>query len=147
MKDTMIGVDLAKAVFQLHGASMTGQLKYRMKLARSQFRQFMAVQPPSVVVMEACGSAHFWAREMVKLGHEVKLIAPQYVRPFVKRQKNDTADAEAIVIAAQRGLAQAIGGMLKRGNRDRLCLPRPIHHRTSTISTPVGSVSRSICTA
>lgn len=102
IKDAMIGVDLAKAVFQLHGASMTGQLKYRMKLVRSQFRQFMADQPPSVVMMEVCGSAHFWAREMVKLGREVKLIAPQYVRPFIKRQQNDTADAEAIVIAAQR---------------------------------------------
>src|SRR3546814_16819953 len=62
----------------------------------------MAEQPPAVVVMEACGSAHYWAREMIRLGHEVKLIAPQYVRPFVKRQKNDAADAEAIVIAAQR---------------------------------------------
>ena len=60
----------------------------------------MADQPPSVVMMEVCGSAHFWAREMVKLGREVKLIAPQYVRPFIKRQQNDTADAEAIVIAA-----------------------------------------------
>lgn len=102
MKDTMIGVDLAKAVFQLHGASMTGQLKYRKKLTRTQFERFMAAQVPSVVVMEACGSAHYWAREMVKLGHDVKLIAPQYVRPFVKRQKNDSTDAEAIVIAAQR---------------------------------------------
>src|SRR3546814_2262187 len=62
----------------------------------------MAEQPPAVVVMEACGSAHYLAREMIRLGHEVKLIAPQYVRPFVKRQKNDAADAEAIVIAAQR---------------------------------------------
>ena len=63
MNDTMIGVDLAKSVFQLHGASMTGQLKYRKKLTRSQFRKFMADQPPSVVVMEACGSAHYWTRE------------------------------------------------------------------------------------
>ncbi len=102
MHDTMIGVDLAKNVFQLHGASMTGQLKFRKKLARPQFRQFMSDQPPAMVVMEACGSASYWAREMIKLGHEVRLIAPQYVRPFVKRQKNDTADAEAIVIAAQR---------------------------------------------
>jgi len=102
MEDTMIGVDLAKAVFQLHGASMTGHLKYRKKLTRLQFRKFMADQPPSLVVMEACGSAHYWAREMVRLGHDVKLIAPQYVRPFVKRQKNDATDAEAIVIAAQR---------------------------------------------
>jgi transposase len=102
MKDTMIGVDLAKNVFQLHGASMTGQLMFRKKLTRSQFLKFMEQQPPVVVVMEACGSASYWAREMAKRGHEVKLIAPQYVRPFVKRQKNDTADAEAIVVAAQR---------------------------------------------
>ena len=102
MKDTMIGVDLAKSVFQLHGASMTGQLKFRKKLTRFQFRQFMAEHAPAVVVMEACGSASYWAREISRLGHSVKLIAPQYVRPFVKRQKNDMADAEAIVIAAQR---------------------------------------------
>lgn len=101
-KDTMIGVDLAKNVFVLHGASMTGQVNYRKKLTRSQFRIFMADQPPAVVVMEACSSAHYWSREMIKLGHEVNLIAPQYVKPFVKRQKNDAADAEAIVIAAQR---------------------------------------------
>ena len=101
-KDTMIGVDLAKSVFQLHAASMTGEPRFRRKLSRQSFPKFMAVQAPAVVVMEACGSAHFWAREMIKLGHEVKLIAPQYVRPFVKRQKNDASDAEAIVIAAQR---------------------------------------------
>lgn len=101
-KDTMIGVDLAKAVFQLHAASMTGKLLFCKKLSRQNFLKFMAEQPPAVVVMEACGSAHYWAREMVGLGHEVKLIAPQYVKPFVKRQKNDAADAEAIVIAAQR---------------------------------------------
>lgn len=98
----MIGVDLAKAVFQLHAASMTGDLRYRKKLSRLSFLKFMAEQPPAVVVMEACGSAHYWAREMARLGHDVKLIAPQYVKPFVKRQKNDAADAEAIVIAAQR---------------------------------------------
>ena len=84
MKDTMIGVDLAKAVFQIHGASMTGQVRFRRKLSRQQFRNFMAEQPPALVIMEACGSAHYWAREMASLGHEVKLIAPQYVRPFVK---------------------------------------------------------------
>lgn len=102
MKDMMIGVDLAKNVFQLHAASMTGHLKFRKKLTRAQFPKFMGRQLPSVVVMEACASASYWARELAKLGHEVKLIAPQYVRPFVKRQKNDAADAEAIVIAAQR---------------------------------------------
>ncbi len=81
---------------------MAGQLKFRKKVTRVQFLHFMANHEPAVVVMEACGSASYWAREMVKLGHEVRLIAPQYVRPFVKRQKNDAADAEAIIVAAQR---------------------------------------------
>jgi transposase len=100
--DRIIGVDLAKNVFQLHIASMTGQVQVRQKLSRQQFRKLMTEHPPTLVVMEACAGAHYWAREMVKVGHQVKLIAPQYVRPFVKRQKNDAADAEAIVIAAQR---------------------------------------------
>lgn len=102
MKDTMIGVDLAKRVFQVHGASMRGDLKFRRRLTREQFRAFMAQQAPAVVVFEACSSAHYWAREMSAIGHDVRLIAPQYVKPFVKRQKNDAADAEAIVVAAQR---------------------------------------------
>jgi transposase len=102
MNDTVIGVDLAKTVFQLHAASMTGQVKFKMKLSRRRFLDFMAGLEPAVVVFEACGSASYWAREMVRLGHEAKLIAPQYVKPFVKRQKNDAADAEAIVVAAQR---------------------------------------------
>jgi transposase len=102
MKDTIIGVDLAKRVFQLHGATMTGHVTFRKKLTRDQFRRFMAEHPSCLVVFEACGSASYWAREMAKLGHDAKLIAPQYVRPFVKRQKNDAADAEAIVIAARQ---------------------------------------------
>lgn len=102
MKDTMIGVDLAKNIFQVHGATVEGHVKFRNKLSRAQFFRFMSKQPPALVVMEACGSAHFWARELIKAGHDVKLIAPQYVRPFVKRQKNDAADAEAIVVAARQ---------------------------------------------
>ena len=81
---------------------MVGELKFRKKLTRPQFEKFMTEHDPAVVVMEACGGAHYWARVMSELGHEVKLITPQYVHPFVKRQKNDAADAEAIVIAAQR---------------------------------------------
>ncbi|MFS8051169.1 IS110 family transposase, partial [Rhizobium sp. BR 314] len=79
MKDIMIGVDLAKNVFVLHGASMAGEVQFRKKLPRGQFLRFMGNQPPALVAMEACGSAHHWARELMKLGHEVKLIAPQYV--------------------------------------------------------------------
>ena len=137
MTDTMIGIDLAKNVFQVHGASLTGHIRFRRKLSRLQFRRFMADQPAAVVVMEACGSAHYWAREMAKYGHEVKLIAPQYVRPFVKRQKNDTAAAEAIVIAEQRpemrfvapkAEAQQARALLFRG-RERL-----VHQRTELVN-------------
>ena len=102
MNDMMIGVDLAKNVFQVHGALRTGEVQFRKKLTRKQFPAFMAQQEPCLVIFEACGGAHYWAHKMTEMGHEVKLIAPQYVRPFVKRQKNDAADAEAIVIAARQ---------------------------------------------
>lgn len=103
MKDaTIIGVDLAKNVFQVHGATADGSVAFRKKLSRPQFHKFMSALPSCLVVMEACGGAHFWAREMMRLGHEAKLIAPRYVKPFVKRHKNDANDAEAIVEAAQR---------------------------------------------
>ena len=98
----IIGVDLAKNVFQLHGAAADGSVVYRKKLSRPQFDRFMAKQPPCLVAMEACAGAHHWAREMSRHGHQVRLIAPVYVKPFIKRQKNDAADAEAIVEAALR---------------------------------------------
>ena len=132
MNDMMIGVDLAKSVFQIHGASMAGHVNYRKKVTRVQFRKFMSEQTGCLVVFEACGSANYWAREMAVLGHEVKLIAPQYVRPFVKRQKNDMADAEAIVIAARqpemrfvspKTEEQQVRAMLFRG-RERLVRQR-----------------------
>jgi transposase len=72
MKDAMIGVDLAKSVFQLHGASMTGEVRFRKKLSRPQFMKFMAEHPAAVVVMEAYGGASYWARELVRAGHDVK---------------------------------------------------------------------------
>ena len=137
MKDTIIGVDLAKRVFQLHGATTTGHVMFRKKLTREQFLRFMAEHPPCVVVFEACGSASYWAREMTKLGHDAKLIAPQYVKPFVKRQKNDAADAEAIVIAARQPEMRFVSpktedqqakGVLFRG-RERL-----VHQRTELVN-------------
>lgn len=99
---TIIGVDLAKNVFQLHGAAADGSVVFRKKLSCPQFRKFLTAQPACIVAMEVCGSAHYWAREMARLGHEPRLIAPRYVKPFIKRQKNDAADAEAIAEAAQR---------------------------------------------
>ena len=99
---TIIGVDLAKNVFQLHGAAADGSVVFRKKLTRVQFHKFMSGHPACLVAMEACGSSHYWAREVAQMGHDPRLIAPRYVKPFVKRHKNDTADADAIVEAALR---------------------------------------------
>ncbi len=91
-----IGVDLAKNVFQVHGAAADGSVLFRKKLSRPQFARFMAQQPPCLVAMEACASAHHRVWEMVRYGHEVRPIAPHYVSRSSKRQKNDAADAEAM---------------------------------------------------
>ena len=99
---TIIGIDLAKNVFQLHGAAADGSVIFRKKLTRQQFQRFMAAQRPCRVAMEACPGSHYWAREMAKLGHTVKVISPQYVTPYVKRGKTDAGDAAAICEAVTR---------------------------------------------
>ncbi|MTH60889.1 IS110 family transposase [Paracoccus litorisediminis] len=105
---TMIGVDLAKRVFQIHGARADGSVAYQKKLSRSQLLEFLAQQPKCCVAMEACATAHGWGREIQKMGHQVKLIPPIYVKPFVKRQKNDANDAHAIVEAASRPTMRSV---------------------------------------
>jgi transposase len=99
---SVVGIDLAKEVFQVHGNDASGKCLVRRKLRRSEVLNFCANLAPCKVAMEACGSANYWAREITKLGHEVVLIAPQFVKPFVKTNKNDAADAEAIAEAATR---------------------------------------------
>lgn len=102
MKVTTFGLDLAKQVFQLHWVEAeTGEVK-RRRLKRDQVANFFAQRSASVVAMEACGSAHYWARTLIGLGHEVRLIAPKFVRPFVRSNKTDAADAQAIWEAVQR---------------------------------------------
>jgi transposase len=98
----MIGLDIAKQVFHVHGADETGATVFSRRVTRQKLLEFFASQRRCVVAMEACGGAHHWGRELIRLGHEVRLIAPAYVKPFVKRQKNDAADAAAICEAAQR---------------------------------------------
>jgi len=99
---SMFAIDIAKSVLQVAGADASGRLVFNKALRRGQVLAFFARQAPAVIGMEACGSAHYWARELKALGHEVRLIPAQYVKPFVKRNKNDARDAEAILEAMQR---------------------------------------------
>ena len=97
-----IGLDIAKHVFHVHGADERGQAMFSKRIGRGKLLDFFAAQPSCKVALEACGGAHHPARQLTQLGHEVRLIPPAYVKPFVKRQKNDAIDAEAICEAAQR---------------------------------------------
>ena len=102
MKIATVGLDLAKTLFQVHGVDSQGHIVVRRQLRRADVLAFFAKLEPCVVGMEACGSSHYWGRELTKLGHTVCLIAPQFVRPYVKSNKTDAADAEAICEAVNR---------------------------------------------
>ena len=102
MQITTIGLDIAKHWFQVHGVGTSGQVVVRRKLRRSEVLAFFQSLLPCLIGMEACATAHHWARELVALGHTVKLMPPAYVKAYVKRNKNDAADAEAICEAVGR---------------------------------------------
>src|SRR5262245_61895905 len=99
---TTIGLDIAKSIFQVHGVDGTGNVVLRRRLTRARVVPFFEKLAPCLVGIEACATSHHWARELQKLGHNVRLMPPSYVKPYVKRQKNDTADAEAICEAVTR---------------------------------------------
>ena len=90
---SIIGLDIAKNVFQAHGADASGRQVFSRRITRRNVLTFFANQPRCLVALEACGGAHYWGRELTQLGHQVRPIPPAYVKPFVKRQKNDAADA------------------------------------------------------
>ena len=102
MKITSVGIDLAKNVFQLHAVDERGKIVLRRQLRRDQMAAFFANLPPCLIGMEACGSAHYWARTLQSFGHTARLMSPQFVKPYVKSNKNDVADAEAICEAVAR---------------------------------------------
>ena len=140
----IIGIDLAKHGFQLHGARPDGSVAFRKKLTRGKVLGFLASQPRCRVAMKACGSAHYWGREIGELGHEVKIMPPRYVKAYVKRQKNDASDAEAIREAASRPTMRFVAvkteeqqarGMLYR-TRDL-----PVHQRTQAINALRGHLT------
>jgi len=102
MTVTVVGIDLAKDVFQLHSIDVHGKVLLRQSFRRPQMAMFFANLEPCLIGMEACASAHYWARLFERYGHTVKLMAPQFVKPYVKTNKNDAADAEAICEAVAR---------------------------------------------
>ena len=99
---TTVGIDLAKKIFHLVGTDTTGKIVWRKQLTRHALRPFMVQLPPVTIGLEACGGAHYWARQLRQQGHTVKLMAPQFVKPYVKSNKNDMRDAEAIAEAVTR---------------------------------------------
>ena len=102
MKITTVGIDLAKNVVQIHAVDERGKTALKKQLKRGQVVEFFATLPICLIGMEACGSAHHWARKLAGFGHTVRLMAPQFVKPYVKTNKNDAADAEAICEAVSR---------------------------------------------
>jgi transposase len=127
-KLSRIGVDTSKHIFQLHGVDGSERVIVRRKLRRKEVLEFFATVEPTVIGLEACGGAHYWARELMRLGHTVRLMAPQYVKPYVKRGKNDAADAAAICEAMSRPTmrfvavksAESQAALMLAGVRDRL---------------------------
>src|ERR1700686_1331433 len=102
MNVTAVGIDLAKIVLQAHGIDGRGKVTMRKQLKRGEVLNYFATLPPCLIGMEACSSAHYWARKLMEYGHTVKLMAPQFVKPYVKTNKNDARDAEAICEAVTR---------------------------------------------
>jgi transposase len=105
----VIGLDIAKSVFQLHGVDGAGATVLQKRLTRARLLPFFEKLSPCLIGIEACATSHFWARELTRLGHEVRLMPAQYVKPYVKRQKNDMADAEAIAEAVTRPTMRFVG--------------------------------------
>ena len=129
-----VGIDLAKSVFQVHGADTSGAVVFRKKLRRDQVLTFFSTLPRCVVAMEACASAHYWAREIALAGHDTRLIPPAYVKPFVKRQKNDMADAEALL--ARRRSGRRCGSFRARARRPRPAQWCSVRATCSCVSGP-----------
>src|SRR5260370_23030262 len=106
---TTVGLDLAKHVFQVHGVDDLGRVVVAKAIRRKQVLEFFASLPPCLVGLEASGSAHHWGRELVKLGHDARMMPPAYVKPYIRRQKNDAADAAAICEAVTRPSMRFVG--------------------------------------
>ncbi len=123
MKISTIGIDLAKEFFQIHAVDHHGKVVQKKKLKRKEMTTYFANLEPCLIGMEACGSSHYWARKLQSMGHTVKLMAPQFVKPYVKSNKNDAADAEAICEAVTRPTMRFVG-IKNAHQQSMLCLHR-----------------------
>ena len=151
MHATIIGLDLAKNVFQLHAEDRSGKVLWKRRLRREELEAFLRKQPPALIGMEACGSAHHWARVFTAMGHEVRLMHAKYVKAYVKRGKSDLRDAEAICEAVQRSsmrfvpiksVEQQIDRSLERA-RDLLVKQRTqLMNATRALLAELGIVAR-----
>ena len=117
MSITTIGIDLAKNIFQVHGVTEDGRVAFNKPLRRARILPFFTKVEPCLIGMEACSSARYWARELTRLGHEVKLMPPAYVKPYVKRGKSDAADAEAILRSCNASNHAVLFKLSQRSNK------------------------------
>ena len=145
MEVSIIGIDIAKNVFQFHGAVADGSVAFRRKIRCAGVLDFLADLPQCLVAMEACAGSHYCGRKIQRLGHDVQLIPPQYVKPFRKRQKNDAADAEAIAKAAARAEMRFVAvKSAEQQSQSTLLKTRElfVDQRTQVINTLRGHLGR-----
>ena len=141
---TIIGIDISKRSFQLHGATAEGKPVFRKSLSRGKFLGFLSKVPSCLVVMEACGGAHHWGRQIIAMGHDCRLIPPVYVKPFVKRQKNDMNDAAATALAAQRPTMRFVAVKSEEAQADAMLFRTRallVRQRTQTINSLRGHLA------
>ena len=137
MEVTTIGLDIAKNVFQVHGVDQAGEVVIRKRLRRSRVVSFFEKQPGRLVGIEACPTAHYWAREVQAIGHEVRLMPASYVKPYVKRNKNYAADAEAICEAVTRPTMRFVGvKMTEQPEFKQAGDAGPSHHKSHARNAP-----------
>jgi len=135
-----IGLDIAKSVFQVHGVNSAGDAVLRRQLKRARMLPFFAKLPPCLIGIEACNNSHYWARELTALGHDVKLMSAQYVKPYVKRQKNDAADAEAICEAVTRPTMRFVA--VKSPEQQSLMMLHPVRLMLNRQRTQISNAIR-----
>ena len=145
MKNTpiRIGMDTSKSVFQLHGVNSAEEVVVRRQFRRAEMMRYFEKLPPTLVAIESCGSSHHWARLLLSFGHDVKLIPPQYVKPYVKRGKNDAADAEALCEAVTRPSMRFVP--VKSKEQQAACMLMTVRERLVCVKSQLSNAFPQLC--